>query len=132
MVFDDGLGSRYEFPKQMGVDSIIIINENTKFNLTDDHLSLWILCDWDIYKHLCNTSKFSEIDALTKRNHSSLAQTYIPVNAANTPVIMRTKDCLHLSFHETALTDYAGMTLKINADNLSMTCNLIGSDPPEI
>ncbi len=127
-VFDDGLGFRYEFPKQMGVDSIIIMNENTKFNLTDDHLCWWIPGDWDIYEHLYNTSKFSEIDALSKRNHSSLAQTYIPENAVNTPVTMRTKDGLHLSFHEAALTDYAGMTLKIDADDLSMTSNLVGSD----
>jgi len=127
-VFDDGLGFRYEFPEQEGIDDVIILDELTQFHLTGDHTCWWLPGDWDIYEHLYNTTKFSEIDALSKRNHPSLAQSYIPVNAVNTPVTMRTGDGLHLSFHEAALTDYAGMTLKIDKENLLMTSNLVGSD----
>ena len=87
----------------------------------------WIPGDWDIYEHLYTTSKFSEIDAISKRNHPNLAQTYIPENAVNTPVTMRSEDGLHLSFHEANLTDYAGMTLKVDAENLTMTSELVGS-----
>lgn len=126
-VYDDGLGFRYEFPKQTGIDSLIILDENTQFNLTEDLLCWWIPGDWDIYEHLYNTSKFTEIDAISKRNHYGLAQTYIPEIAVNTPVTMRSKDGLHLSFHEANLTDYAGMTLKIDKENLSMTSELVGS-----
>ncbi|MGB5847788.1 MAG: glycoside hydrolase family 97 protein [Ignavibacteriaceae bacterium] len=126
--YNDGIGFRYEFPEQNGVDSVIIIDENTHFNLTGDHTCWWIPGDWDIYEHLYNTTKFSDIDALTKRNHPNLAQTYIPENAVNTPVTMRTKDGLHLSFHEANLTDYAGMTLKVDTENLAMVSGLVGSD----
>ena len=41
---------------------------------------------------------------------------------------MRTAEGLHLSFHEANLTDYAGMTLKIDKENLSMESELVGSD----
>jgi glucan 1,4-alpha-glucosidase len=126
--YNDGLGFRYEFPEQVGVDSVTIVDENTQFKLTGDHTCWWIPGDWDIYEHLYSTTKFSEIDALAKRNHPNLAQSYIPENAVNTPLTMRTVDGLHLSFHEANLTDYAGMTLKIDRENLSMTSELVGSD----
>ncbi|NQU33112.1 MAG: glycoside hydrolase family 97 protein [Bacteroidetes bacterium] len=126
--YDDGVGFRYEFPKQKGVDSLTIIDENTQFKLTGDHTCWWIPGDWDIYEHLYNTTKFTDIDAISKRNHYGLAQTYIPENAVNTPVTMRTDDGVHLSFHEANLTDYAGMTLKIDKENLSMTSELVGSE----
>ena len=126
--FDDGVGFRHEFPIQDGVDSVFITEERTEFNLVSDPTCWWIPGDWDIYEHLYNTSKFSEIDAISKRDHPNLAQSYIPVNAVNTPVTMRTDGGLHMSFHEAALTDYSGMTLQIDKENLSMTSNLVGSE----
>ena len=125
--YNDGIAFRYEFPEQEGVDSITFMDEHTQFNLTDDHTCWWIPGDWDIYEHLYNTTKFSEIDATSKRDHPNLAQTYIPENAVNTPVTMRTSEGLHLSFHEANLTNYAGMTLKIDKDQLLMTSELVGS-----
>lgn len=127
-VFDNGIGFRYEFPQQDGLDSLIILEENTRFKLTGDHTCWWIPGDWDIYEHLYNTTKFSEIDAIEAGKDVNLAQTYIPENAVNTPVTMRTKEGLHLSFHEANLTNYAGMTLKVDPENLSMVSNLVGSD----
>lgn len=126
-IYDDGIGFRYEFPRQDNLKDVIIMDENTQFNLTGDHTCWWIPGDWDIYEHLYNTTKFSEIDAISKQKHANLAQTYIPENAVNTPITMRTDNGLHLSFHEANLTDYAGMTLKIDKENLSMTSELVGS-----
>lgn len=126
--YDDGIGFRYEFPQQNGIDSLTITDENTQFKLTGDYTCWWIPGDWDIYEHLYNTTKFSEIDAIAKRNHPNLAQTNIPENAVNTPVTMRAENGLHLSFHEANLTNYAGMTLKVDPKNLSMMSELVGSD----
>lgn len=125
--YDDGLGFRYEFPKQEGLNEVVIMDENTQFSLTGDHNCWWIPGDWDIYEHLYNTTKFSEIDAISKRDHPNLAQTYIPENAVNTPVSMKTAAGLYLSFHEANLTDYSGMTLKIDTENLRMVSELVGS-----
>ncbi len=126
--YDDGVAFRYTFLEQQEVDSIIIMDEHTEFQLTGDHTAWWIPGDWDIYEHLYNTTKVSEIDATSKRDHPNLAATYIPENAVNTPVTMRSEDGLHLSFHEANLTDYAGMTLKVNTGTLQLTSKLVGSD----
>ncbi|MBC8757016.1 glycoside hydrolase family 97 protein [Kordia sp. YSTF-M3] len=127
-VYNDGIGFRYEIPSQEHLKEVIITDENTQFQLTGDHTSWWIPGDWDIYEHLYTTSKISKIDALSKANHGSLAQTYIPENAVNTPVTMRTADGLHISIHEAALIDYSGMTLKVDTENLSLQSELVGSE----
>ena len=99
-----------------------------KFNLTGDHTVWWEPGDWDIYEHLYHETPFSKINAIKYRNHPNLAQTYIPENAVNTPVTMKTADGVYLSFHEAALVNYAGMTLKVDTANLTMKSGLVGSD----
>jgi len=126
-LFNDGLGFRYEIPEMEGADSLIIINELTEFKLTGDHDCWWIPGDWDIYEHLYNKTKVSRIDAISKRDHPNLAQTYIPYNAVNTPVTMKTSMGNYLSFHEADLTDYSGMTLVVDTAKLLLTSELVGS-----
>ena len=126
-LYNDGLGFRYELPEQENLKKALIAEELTEFNLTEDYKTFWIPGDWDIYEHLYSTTKFSEINALSKRNHPSLGQTEIPENAVNTPVTMVGKDGTHLSFHEASLVDYSGMTLKIDKENLLMVSHLVGS-----
>lgn len=127
-VYDDGIGFRYEFPEQEGWTEALIKDEHTEFNLTKDYNTFWIPGDWDIYEHLYSTTKLSEIDALKYVGHVNLAQTYIPENAVNTPVTMVGDDGTHLSFHEAALVDYSGMTLKVDTENLNLKSNLVGSE----
>ncbi len=126
--YDDGIAFRYHFPAQKNVKELIITDEKTRFNLASDPMCWWIPGDWDSYEHLYSTTRFSEIDATVKRNHPSLTRSYIPENAVNTPVTMRTDEGLHLSFHEAALTDYAGMTLKVDPEGLAMETGLVSSD----
>ena len=128
-VYDDGLGFRYEFPEQTKFKGDVLIKEeHTEFNLTEDYKTFWIPGDWDIYEHLYSTTKLSEIDAVAYAQHVNLAQTYIPENAVNTPVTMVGDNGIHLSFHEAALIDYSGMTLKVDTTNLSLKSNLVGSE----
>ncbi len=127
-VFDDGIGFRYEFPEQDNLKELKISEENTILQLTEDALCWWMPGDWDIYEHLFNKTRFSEIDAISKRNHPNLAQTYIPHNAVNTPFTMRNEDGTHLSFHEAALLNYSGITYEILAEKLQMRSRLVGSE----
>lgn len=127
--YDDGIGFRYEFPEQPDLDTLIIADEQTRFNLTGDHTTWWQPGDWDIYEQLYTESKFSEIEVDPYReNRANLIATYIPENSVNTPVTMRTNDGVHLSFHEANLWDYSGMTLLIDEENLSMVSSLVKSD----
>src|ERR1051326_8155730 len=41
-VFDDGVGFRYELPKQAGLDEFAITDELTEFTLEDDARAWWI------------------------------------------------------------------------------------------
>ena len=137
-VFDDGVGFRFEFPEQENLNNVIIIYENTQFKLTGDNTCWWTPGDWDIYEHLFNTTKFSEIDAISKRSHKALAQTYIPENAVNLPVTMkirqdsvptgRADEGIYLSILEANLTNYADMTLKVDKENLLFQSELVGND----
>ncbi|MCB9300467.1 MAG: glycoside hydrolase family 97 protein [Lewinellaceae bacterium] len=125
-VYDDGLGFRYEFPEQPNLKEAVIMDENTQFQLTGDHQCWWQPGDWDIYEHLYNTTKVSEIDA-TSKGDPNLAQSYIPENAVNTPFTLKTADGLYLSFHEAALYDYSDMTLKVDPATLLLQSELVGS-----
>jgi hypothetical protein len=127
-VFDDGIGFRYEFPRQEGMADVVITDENTQFRLTGNHTCWWQPGDWDIYEHLYRTTRVSRIDAVNSKSKNELAQTYIPENAVNTPVTMRTDDGIYLSFHEAAVENYAGITLKVDTANLCLQSELVGND----
>lgn len=137
-VFNDGVGFRFEFPEQKNLNDVVIMDENTQFKLTGNHTCWWIPGDWDIYEHLFNTTKFSEIDALSKRGHESLAQTYIPENAVSTPVTMKIRqdsvlpgqadDGIYISILEANLSNYSEMTLKVDKENLLFQSELVGND----
>jgi hypothetical protein len=127
-VFDDGVGFRVEFPHQENLKDVVILDENTQFKLTEDHTCWWIPGDWDIYEHLFNKTKFSEIDALSKRGHESLAQTYIPENAVSAPVTMKSDSGIYISILEANLINYSEMTLKVDKENLLFQSELVGND----
>ena len=127
-VFNDGVGFRYEFPEQPNLDSVTILAENTGFNLTGDHTCWWQPGDWDIYEHLYRTTPVSKIDAIKNKSKNPLAQTYIPENAVNTPVTMKTADGVYLCFHEADVSNYAGATLRVDTIQLSLTTALVGND----
>lgn len=111
-VFNDGIGFRYEFPKQDNLNYVEITDELTQFNFTDDHMSWWIPADYDSYEYLYNTTKLSEID-LKKYNYPTQGDRNHPNPfAVNTPLTMKTKSGIYLSIHEAELFDYSDMTLE--------------------
>lgn len=105
-VFDDGLGFRYEIPKQNGVDSIYIIKELTEFNLTSNGTAWTIPANYESYEMLYRTTQINE------------------VTNANTPATFKTRDENYISIHEANLTDYAGMTLQ-NTGGTNFQANLV-------
>ncbi|MEO5630182.1 MAG: glycoside hydrolase family 97 protein [Thermomonas sp.] len=94
-VYDDGLGFRYEVPKQDALPHVEIEDEFTEFAIAQPSTAWWIPAgEWNRYEYLYQ--------------HTPLAE----VSQAHTPLTMRTADGLHLSIHEAALVDYAGMWLR--------------------
>ena len=117
-LYDEGLGFRYEFPKQEGVaDNVVISDEHTEFTLTEDALAWWIPADFDSYEYIYSNTKLSEIDA-TKAGFSERVDRHAhDLKAVNTPLTVKLSDGTYMSFHEANLTDYAGMTLGVKAGN---------------
>ncbi|MCK5425525.1 MAG: glycoside hydrolase family 97 N-terminal domain-containing protein, partial [Emcibacter sp.] len=94
-VYDDGIGFRYELPKQENLGEVQIINELTEFDVSDAATAWWIPArEWNRYEYLYSKTPLSE------------------VSHAHTPITLRTEAGLHISIHEAALVDYAAMTLK--------------------
>ncbi|MGQ3113840.1 MAG: glycoside hydrolase family 97 protein, partial [Brevundimonas sp.] len=94
-LYDDGLGFRYEFPEQPGLTTARIGSELTEFNLAENGEALWCPAwEWNREEYLYNRTP---IDA---------------VGSAQTPMTVKGRSGLHVSIHEAACIDYAGMNLR--------------------
>jgi alpha-glucosidase len=94
-LFDDGLGFRIEFPQQPNLTTARIVEELTEFDLAQPGTAWWIPGgEWNRYEYLYNRTPIEG------------------VGQAHTPITFRTDAGLHLSIHEAALVDYAGMWLR--------------------
>jgi alpha-glucosidase len=94
-VFDDGVGFRYVFPDQPQLRDAIITDELTEFDVVPEATAWWIPAgEWNRYEYLYNRTPLTE------------------VGQAHTPMTLRTREGLHLAFHEAALVDYSSMWLR--------------------
>jgi len=125
-LFNDGLGFRYEFPKQEHLSYFTVSNELTEFTLTGDHKTFWIPGDYDTNEYAYTTSLLSKIDATTGNAADEIfAKTPISRNAVQTPLMMKTGDGLYLNIHEAALVDYPAMNLILNQQTFSLMTHLV-------
>lgn len=93
-VFDDGVGFRYRFPKQAGLEQVKISEELTEFALARDATAWWIPAgEWNREEYLYHRTPLQQ------------------VGDAQTPITFKFEDGTHLSIHEAALVDYSGMNL---------------------
>lgn len=105
--YDDGVAFRYHLPEQPGLEKFILLDELTQFVLTDDHLSWYIdAYQWNRFEYLFKETPLSYADTV------------------HTPLTMKTKDGLYLSFHEAALVDYSTMTLE-RVEDLTLQANIM-------
>jgi alpha-glucosidase len=103
-VFDDGVGFRYEVPKQDGYDFVNIVDELTQFHLPQDATAWWIPGRrFNRYEYLYHTTSLDEIQL------------------AHTPMTLRLESGTHLSIHEAALVDYAAYVLDHQRPNVFHT-----------
>jgi hypothetical protein len=124
-LFNDGLGFRYEFPKQDGLKYFIVSEEHTEFNLAGDHKIFWIPGDYDTNEYPYTTSKISEIPQLMKRATIDIHAQY-PIKDASvqTPSMMKSADGLYINIHEAGLINYPAMALRVDAPNAKLSSHL--------
>ncbi|WP_210463321.1 glycoside hydrolase family 97 protein [Rufibacter roseolus] len=125
-LFNDGLGFRYEFPKQKELNYFVIKEEHSQFNLAGDHKIFWIPGDYDTNEYPYTTSKVSEIPGLQKKATVQItAQTPIKEPSVQTPSMMKSADGLYINIHEAALINYPAMDLEVDAKTLRMKSHLV-------
>jgi hypothetical protein len=126
-VFNDGVGFRYEFPEQEALDYFILAEEHTEFAMAGDHRAFWIPGDYDTNEYLYNTSRLSEIDALSAaaREKDISVSSPIGANAVQTPLMLTTDDGLFINLHEAALLNYSTMDLLLDKASLTFSSHLV-------
>lgn len=92
--FNDGVGFRYEFPKQKNLSNFNIKDELTEFALVSND-SAWTIPAYkgEYYENLWKKAPLSKLDTVT------------------TPVTIERKNGRFILLHEANLTDYAKMNL---------------------
>ncbi|SNR83154.1 Glycosyl-hydrolase 97 C-terminal, oligomerisation [Hymenobacter mucosus] len=124
-VFDDGLGFRYEFPQQKGLDYFTIKEERTQFALAGDHKAFWLPGDYDTQEYSTVTSNLSEIRGKMKAATTpNASQTPFSATGVQTPLMLKSKDGLYINIHEAALIDYSAMHLELDDKNFVLESHL--------
>jgi hypothetical protein len=125
-VFNDGIGFRYEFPKQDKLNYFVIADEFTQFAMTGDHKTFWIPGDYDTNEFAYYTTRISQIDATGGGKAQEIsAKTFYDKNAAQTPLMMKTDDGLYINIHEAALVNYPAMNLIIDKSSNIFRSHLV-------
>ena len=124
-VFDDGLGFRYEFPRQKNLDYFTVKEERTQFALAGDHKAFWLPGDYDTQEYSTVTSNLSEVRGKMKAAVTGNAsQTTFSPTGLQTPLMLKSKDGLYINIHEAALVDYSCMSLELNDQTFVLESHL--------
>jgi hypothetical protein len=124
-VFDDGIGFRYDFPKQANLDYFVVKEERTQFALAGDHKAFWLPGDYDTQEYSTTTSKLSEVRGLMKTAVTpNASQTPFSPTGLQTPLMLKSQDGLYINIHEAALIDYSTMSLELDDKNLVLAAHL--------
>ncbi|MBI2418426.1 MAG: glycoside hydrolase family 97 protein [Ignavibacteriales bacterium] len=122
---DDGVGFRYEFPKQNHLSYFVVLNELTKFQLTGNHKAFWIPGDFDSQEYKYNTGLLSGVHAFAGMDEGAIGtKSIIADSAVQSPLLMKTSGGLYVSIFEAALLNYPAMHLLVNRSNFELTSYL--------
>jgi hypothetical protein len=126
-VFEDGIGFRYEFPKQPNLKYFIVSDELTEFSLTGDNKTFWIPGDYDSNEYPYTISPISQVDAsVLAKSATDIGVRYVPDKyGIQTPLMMKTADGLYINIHEAALQNYTSMQLHADVKTFKLTANLV-------
>ncbi len=106
-VFNDGIGFRYEFPRQASLQDFVIMDELTEFAFNECPVT------WSIPT---NGQRFYE---------SVFREMPLDcIGEVSTPVTIRCSDGTHIALHEANLTDYAALNLQATPGSNTLRASL--------
>lgn len=126
-IFEDGVGFRYEFPKQPGLNYFIVTRERTEFAMAGDHKAFWIPGDYDSNEYLYTESKLSGIDNKKIVDEATdIAVRVAPDRfAVQTPLMLKSSEGLYINIHEAALVSYPAMQLHADHSSFKLSASLV-------
>lgn len=106
-VFNDGIGFRYEFPRQKDLQDFVIMDEVTEFAFNE-----------------CPTTWSIPAEGVRFYEAIFREMPLDSIGKVSTPVTMRCADGTHLALHEANLTDYAAMNVVATPGSNTLTASL--------
>lgn len=106
-VFNDGIGFRYEFPRQKNLQDFVIMDEVTEFAFNE-----------------CPTTWSIPAEGVRFYEAIFREMPLDSIGKVSTPVTMRCADGTHLALHEANLTDYAAMNVVATPGSNTLTASL--------
>lgn len=125
-LFNDGLGFRYEFPKQDNLQHFVVKDEVTEFALAGDHKTFWIPGDYETNEYVYSTTKLSEVSPTVRSaGADEISTRKVIANGVQTPLMMKSTDGLYINLHEAALVNYPAMNLVVDKNTFTLTSHLV-------
>jgi hypothetical protein len=125
-IFNEGVGFRYEFPKQEKLNHFIILDEKTQFAMAENNKAFWIPGDYDTNEYGYHMTNLSEIDASSGgKSQEIYAKFPISNSAVQTPLMMKSPSGIYVNIHEAALINYPAMNLVLNKSDLVFNAQLV-------
>lgn len=125
-LFNDGVGFRYEFPEQPGLQYLTLTDEHTQFQLTGNHYAFWIPGDYESNEYAYSHTRLSDANAEIGKNVTEIGtRTVIGADYVQSPLMMKTDDGLYINIFEAALVNYPAMHLHINKKTFCLESQLV-------
>lgn len=127
-LFDDGLGFRYEFPKQPTLHIFEVEEELTEFRLCHDYTAFCMPGDYETNEFSYTTARISQLreqlvlqsEALFGHDRKSDGDLVI-----QTPVMLKGDNGLYVNIHEAALVDFPAMELDVDDGSFVFSAALV-------
>lgn len=125
-LFDEGLAFRYEVPIQDNMNYVVISDEKTTFQLTQDYKVFWIPGDYDSQEYVYEETLLSQInvDKIDMNNGIGMKGPLYK-HRIQSPVMMKGKNGTYLNIFEAAVINYPVMHLDVDVEKLSLTSHLV-------
>lgn len=112
-VYDDGIGFRYEFPQEGGLNYFVVKNEKSEFAMAGDHTAWWIPGDYDTQEYEyteCRLSQIRERMPEAVKQQNGWTNKFSPTGV-QTSIQLKSDDGIYINIHEAALVNYSCMHL---------------------
>ncbi|MFN4285525.1 MAG: glycoside hydrolase family 97 protein [Lacibacter sp.] len=125
-LFDDGVGFRYEFPEQEGLQHFVVQDELTEFRFGQNHTAWWLPGDYDTNEYFYNTTPLNKIDARVAHSFTEIGvkRPFHPLGV-QTPLLLKSNSGVYISVHEAALINYPALQLVVDTQRFCLQAHLV-------